>query len=786
MKKLFILTLTTLFAAGTVLAQSPKTFAKLGSAKTAIPSVVTHSEKDLSTAKPVEHKLERVEKKLELKQELLNRPVSPVSPAQKASNAVEPRAVDAANPTIDELVGDYYLKYTNALNGNDRSGTKISFSKKSDTEITISGLPHNNYTIDGTYDAESGTLTFTPQKLELYQAGAYIQFTSWTSAGAPKADEFSATWNGNAFVFDASTLIGVGVNGIGWFWMGYEMTWQKVPEGDYSVAISMGRSCAGDNVILFGVQIGASAASAKYLLVPGQFSGNTADFEYVATLTNTITSGDDYIFDLTTATPGIYTLFVVSVDDAGAFVEGAIKWFFVQDYHSNGWISKGYARYSDDIIYGAYSGLNKYAGSQWGVEVQESSATPGTYRLVNLYGENSLIPSLFPIEKEEDIHAGHDHFVNIDATDPTMVVIEDSPLGIQWDAEDGDWIVSTLQYGTLTNNTITFPTRGLLFTMASSWESRDGWYGNSNGKFKIELPGQLSISVTDAEGQPLQDALVTIDGENIATTDENGQASITIDGAGAEEFNVAISKEGYTTYETTVDFKKDGTATIKSTLEEATAVVSEDGYDADLSGLYNVTLNRAFNAGWNTVCLPFAVLPESICEGAIAQSFSGCDANGLNFTKVDIMEANTPYLLYCPTATESGKEFNAVTLSAEAPKSITQGDFTFTGTYDAVTDMENKYGVATIGGEDKITKGASGSTLKGTRAYFTTSQADVQSVKLNFSDGEATGIATVGTTVSETFDAYTLSGVQVLRNASTLKGLQKGIYIVNGKKQVIE
>ncbi len=775
MKKLFILTLTTLFAAGTVLAQSPKAFARQGSAKTAIPSVVTRSEKDLSTAKPVEHKLERVEKK----QELLNRTLSPVRPALKASNTVKPRAVDAVNPTIDELVGDYTLKYINVLNGNDKSGTKISFSKKSDTEITVSGL-QGTYTVDGTYDAETGTLTFTPQNLALYQAGAYIQFTSWTSAGTAKPDAFSATWDGSAFVFDTSAFIGVGVNGVGWFWMGYEMAWQKAPEGDYSVAISMAQSCTGDNVIPFGVEIGASAASAKYLLLAGQYTGSTANFEYVASLTSTITSGDDYIFNLSTAAPGIYTLFVVSVDAAGKFVEGAFKWFFVQDYSNNGWISKGYARYSDDIVYGAYSGLNQYAGTQWGVEVQELASAPGTYRLVNLYGENSLFAD------EEDIHAGHDHFVNINATDPTKVVIKDSPLGIQWDAEDGDWIVSTLQYGKLTDNTITFPTRGLLFTIASMWENENGgFYGNTNGKFKIELPGELSISVTDAEGQPLQDAQVTIDGKNIATTDENGQASITIDGAGAEEFNVAITREGYTTYETTVDFKENGTAAIESTLE-AIAVVSEDGYDASLSGLYNVTLDRVFNAGWNTVCLPFAIQPESICEGAVAQSFSSCDANGLNFTKVDIMEANTPYLLYCPTATESGKEFNAVTLSAEAPKSITQGDFTFTGTYDAVTDMENKYGVATIGGEDKITKGAAGSTLKGTRAYFTTTQADIQSVKLNFSDGETTGIATVDTTVSEAFDAYTLSGVQVLRNAKTLKGLQKGIYIVNGKKQVIE
>lgn len=36
-----------------------------------------------------------------------------------------------------------------------------------------------------------------------------------------------------------------------------------------------------------------------------------------------------------------------------------------------------------------------------------------------------------------------------------------------------------------------------------------------------------------------------------------------------------------------------------------------------------------------------------------------------------------------------------------------------------------------------------------------------------------------------TFDVYTLSGVQVRHNATSLKGLQKGIYIVNGKKHVV-
>lgn len=215
--------------------------------------------------------------------------------------------------------------------------------------------------------------------------------------------------------------------------------------------------------------------------------------------------------------------------------------------------------------------------------------------------------------------------------------------------------------------------------------------------------------------------------------------------------------------------------------------VTESGYEATLSGVRDVVLRRAFKAGWNTVCLPFGTRPEDICPGARAQAFTSCDERGLNFTRVDKMEAGTPYLLYCPQAVPQGKTFRKATLAAGGPEAVTHGDFTFTGTYDAETDMAGKYGVARIDGRDKITKGAPGSTLKGTRAYFTTTGADVQSVNLNFADGEATGIeAAQDGARAATFDVYTLSGAQVRRAARTLDGLRPGTYIVNGKKRTVK
>lgn len=50
---------------------------------------------------------------------------------------------------------------------------------------------------------------------------------------------------------------------------------------------------------------------------------------------------------------------------------------------------------------------------------------------------------------------------------------------------------------------------------------------------------------------------------------------------------------------------------------------------------------------------------------------------------------------------------------------------------------------------------------------------------------EATGICLV-TDDGALFDVYTTTGILVLRQATTLKGLPAGIYIVNGKKVVIK
>lgn len=197
------------------------------------------------------------------------------------------------------------------------------------------------------------------------------------------------------------------------------------------------------------------------------------------------------------------------------------------------------------------------------------------------------------------------------------------------------------------------------------------------------------------------------------------------------------------------------------------------------TGLTNVVYNRIFPAGWSTVCLPFATTTAAFGIDAKTQAFTSADANGLNFTEVTDLEANKPYLVYFPSATETPIYMSAE-ISSTTPVAVTYGDFTFCGSYEASMSMAGKYGVADQGEVQKLMLGGEHSTLSATRAYFAKDGAQPAEINLNLW-GDATGIDAV-TNDAETFDVYNLQGVMVRQNVNTLNGLQKGIYIVNGKK----
>lgn len=203
-----------------------------------------------------------------------------------------------------------------------------------------------------------------------------------------------------------------------------------------------------------------------------------------------------------------------------------------------------------------------------------------------------------------------------------------------------------------------------------------------------------------------------------------------------------------------------------------------------INGLTNIVYNRTFPAGWNTICLPFATTTAAFGEGVKAQAFISADNNGLNFGEVTELEANKPYLIYFKEAKETPTYFGTE-ITSTTPVSVTFGDFTFCGSYEDSISMAGKYGVADQGNVQKLMLGGEGSTLKATRAYFTKSGDQPAMININL-DGNATGIENIEQNQADIYDIYNLQGQLIRKNATSLNGLAKGIYIVNGKKVMVK
>ena len=224
-------------------------------------------------------------------------------------------------------------------------------------------------------------------------------------------------------------------------------------------------------------------------------------------------------------------------------------------------------------------------------------------------------------------------------------------------------------------------------------------------------------------------------------------------------------------------------ATVEVTFLPLLEISGKDKVEA-VAKRYNVTMSRIFVEGWNTICLPYATTAAALNAQSV-QQFVSVDENGLNFSEVESLEANKPYLIYFENPATT-PVYQVAEVSSTTPLVVTQGDYHFVGSYDAVVSMAGKYGVATIDDVQKIILGGANSTLKSTRAYFTKQGEQPAQVRINLYRDATTGIDQIANGGAQTYDVYTLQGVQVLKGANSLNGLQKGIYIVNGKKVVIK
>lgn len=122
---------------------------------------------------------------------------------------------------------------------------------------------------------------------------------------------------------------------------------------------------------------------------------------------------------------GVYNrlndLIVITFDEKGNALEMNSQFYTIVNDEAGKWTSLGKAGVYTDIIEGT---VFEKEGNSYEVEVQQNNENKALYRVVNLYGEAS------PLTRPEHVHAALPHYLVFDTTDPEMVQLAHTDLGI--------------------------------------------------------------------------------------------------------------------------------------------------------------------------------------------------------------------------------------------------------------------------------------------------------------------------------------------------------------------
>lgn len=202
-----------------------------------------------------------------------------------------------------------------------------------------------------------------------------------------------------------------------------------------------------------------------------------------------------------------------------------------------------------------------------------------------------------------------------------------------------------------------------------------------------------------------------------------------------------------------------------------------------------VSYDRVFKFGNDYVSsfvLPFAMDTNDV-NGKVYK-FNAVNGDNVNFTEVTgQLEANTPYLIVANSANPFSKALaNGVQIEATPEKmEVTASNasgFAHIGSYNT-TKVSSGNGTTYYGYKGGQFVKANTGTLNPFRTLIKATGTTTTQFSLKL-DGEVTGIIGVNTELGKV-DVYNLEGKLVrsqVEAATALQGLEKGVYVINGKK----
>ncbi len=222
--------------------------------------------------------------------------------------------------------------------------------------------------------------------------------------------------------------------------------------------------------------------------------------------------------------------------------------------------------------------------------------------------------------------------------------------------------------------------------------------------------------------------------------------------------------------------------------DELAVVIPEDfiGGNAHIwrNGLTTAT-------SWSSLVLPFDLTMEQVKalfgENTIVANLvttAGTENKVYFDTQAGTITANQPVLIK-GVSNPSPYLIKSVDVQAVPSPIIENPYYMFIGNYDNL-GLTPFYAGDYFYSNNKLSKVAYDGvlmTLKGFRAYFHAISSNAASVSVLFDSPE--GIDDLESTVPATYTVYTISGVLVRRNVTSLRDLRPGLYIVNGKKMLV-